>query len=174
MHFRHKAHESESKVLLDRTPEPNRHHGESSAHAPESPEISGHQITQPDSFTFSSYETSMKHARSAGGVENRDVVCGPLLNYRYIDNDRIGSVLIVTRRDDDNPRPGPILLIRQSISENSDRSSGSYSDHYEQVEGVLLHSEKSSMFWRFNISLTMGPVARGNIKLRMRISCAQK
>ena len=159
MQVLHRVHGPDSHVLPDKTPVPSRHHEGSSAHARESLEISGDQIAQPESCSFSAYETSMKHARSADRVDNKDVICGPLLNYRYIDGDRwIGSVLIMTKRDGDIPRPGPILLIRQPIFGNSDGSSGSQSDHYTQVEGVLLHSEKSKIFWRFEISVKMGPI----------------
>ncbi|KAF4160308.1 hypothetical protein CNMCM6936_003968 [Aspergillus lentulus] len=119
---------------------PNRHHGPSSD--------SDRSPTQ----AFSHYETMLKYARSNMDPDNKEVVCGPLLNYRHMEGDRwIGSILIVTKRKGEIPQAEPTLLLRRSIDEDD----ASQADPYTRVKGSLLYSDCRCSFWRFDISVTM-------------------
>jgi hypothetical protein len=94
----------------------------------------------------------LKYARSNIDPDNKEVVCGPLLNYRHMEEDRwSGSILIVTKQKREIPRSGPTLLLRRSIAEDD----ASRADTYTPVEGSLLYSDCRCSFWRFDISVTM-------------------
>ncbi|GIC87268.1 uncharacterized protein Aud_003652 [Aspergillus udagawae] len=84
--------------------------------------------------------------------DNKEVVCGPLLNYRHMEEDRWnGSILVVTKQKGGIPRSGPTLLLRRCLVEDD----ASRADAYTPVKGSLLYSDYRCSFWRFDISVTM-------------------
>ncbi|KAL6232230.1 hypothetical protein BDW75DRAFT_218203 [Aspergillus navahoensis] len=121
-----------------------------------SPKIS--DMSQP--AAFSDFETKLKYARSDKGLDDKEVVCGPLLNYRYMEGDQWhGSVLLVTSSDGDISRSGPILLLRRSVHKGVGDTSFSETASPSRVQGYLLHCDRSRSFWRFDLSIKMEPIA---------------
>lgn len=120
----------------------------------------GSRLYDPETSTasaFSLYETQLNHARSVEPPDNKEVVCGPLLNYRYMDGDRWhGSVLIVTKREGGIPRSAPTLLLRRSTFDTDSGNHPSRADPDTRIKGFLLYSDLRMNFWRFDICLGMG------------------
>ncbi|GKZ24756.1 hypothetical protein AbraIFM66951_011826 [Aspergillus brasiliensis] len=109
---------------------------------------------------FSEFETKMKYARSGKGLHDREVVCGPLLNYRHMENNHWhGSVLLVTSSDGDLATLGPTLLLRRSVLEGVGDTNCSETASSTRVQGYLLHYDGSRSFWRFDLSIKMKQIA---------------
>ncbi|RAH86790.1 hypothetical protein BO86DRAFT_405752 [Aspergillus japonicus CBS 114.51] len=136
MHFHHKDQEQEDWVIQPAAPSMIQDHRESSRR-PQTLDAGRGQIPQYDPSTFSPYEASLRNARSGVIPVKKDVLCGPLLDYRYMEGDRwMGSVLIVPEEtaSDYTPQIDPFI----------------------HVPGTLLYSDMSKSFWRFDIELRMG------------------
>ncbi|GMF68030.1 unnamed protein product [Aspergillus oryzae] len=140
---------------------PDTYDGNSSARS--SRARTGSRLYEPESSTasaFSLYETQINNARSAERPDNKEVVYGPLLNYRYTEGNRWhGSVMIVTKRGG-IPRSAPTLLLRRSISETDSGNHLSQPDADTRFKGLLLYSNLRMNFWRFDICLRMGSTER--------------
>ncbi|KAF7161918.1 hypothetical protein CNMCM5623_007333 [Aspergillus felis] len=105
-------------VVHSTVPYPNRHHVPSSDSVYGRTQRLPHDSDRSRTQEFSPYETMLKYARSNIDPDNREVVCGPLLNYRHMEEDRWnGSILIVTKQKGEIPRSSPTLLLRRSIDE---------------------------------------------------------
>lgn len=97
------------------------------------------------------FDGNVSSATLNGPVE---VICGPLLNYKgtYYDRGQSvwrGSVLIVTK-------PGathPILELSPLGPYTGDRAEG----RPETCRGVKLYEDLTQAFWRFELTLPLGP-----------------
>ncbi|KAF5860056.1 hypothetical protein ETB97_002082 [Aspergillus alliaceus] len=106
--------------------------------------------------SYQLYQLSLRNARLGESPNNKVIVCGPLLNYRYMDNDRwYGSVLVVSKQDGDLPRLGPTLLLRQSVLKGDDGHHSSPAESHTLINGYLLYGDSRVNFWRFDIDLKM-------------------
>ncbi|KAH9903933.1 hypothetical protein F4778DRAFT_780618 [Xylariomycetidae sp. FL2044] len=107
------------------------------------------------------------------GDDGKEVICGPLLNYRHMEgNTWHGSVLIVTRGGGKTQTFQPTLKLGRV--ETADRQAGLLhegsavnggathqanaiqSDHGIDVPGVCLYSDPRATFWAFAIVCDMG------------------
>ncbi|KAI5921458.1 hypothetical protein F4810DRAFT_678163 [Camillea tinctor] len=105
------------------------------------------------------------------GDDGREIVCGPLLNYRRMEgNIWHGSVLIVTRGGGKTQTFQPSLHIgrvevarsQQGLVHEGDDVNGAtngngtlVSNHGTDVQGVCLYSDPRCTFWSFAISCDM-------------------
>ncbi|KAF4980738.1 hypothetical protein FZEAL_3323 [Fusarium zealandicum] len=99
-----------------------------------------------------------------GAPDGKKIVCGPLLNYRRMDQGRwYGSVLIVTEGGGKIPLHTPSLTLREAspssepgYSNNGDANgaeSANGANEEARVEGQCLYSDPRNTFWRFDISV---------------------
>ncbi|KAI0404473.1 hypothetical protein F4802DRAFT_567190 [Xylaria palmicola] len=80
--------------------------------------------------------------------DGKDVICGPLLNFRGISGSTwYGSVLVVTKGGGKTPQSQPTLdLCRAGSTRNSIDS-----DDGDEISGVCLYSDPRATFWQFSI-----------------------
>jgi hypothetical protein len=102
------------------------------------------------------------HAHAAPGLgaevpaespaaDGREIVCGPLLNYRRMEgNTWVGSVLVVTAGGGRTQPIVPTLELR--------RVAGGKGGETTKVEGICLYSDARNTFWRFNLAIEMEDV----------------
>ncbi|KAI5862567.1 hypothetical protein GGS23DRAFT_82207 [Durotheca rogersii] len=87
-----------------------------------------------------------------GAVEDgREVVCGPLINYRRMEGRAWhGSVLIVTKGGGKTQSFQPTLTLGR-VEENTpvDGAGGFQSRHGTKVAGICLYSDPRNTFWQF-------------------------
>lgn len=82
--------------------------------------------------------------------DGREIVCGPLLNYRRMEGVRwIGSVLVVTAGGGRTQPFVPTLTLRRARDE--------VRDEVRDVRAVCLYSDPRNTFWRFNLEIDMEP-----------------
>lgn len=85
--------------------------------------------------------------------DGKEVVCGPLLNYRRMEGTRwVGSVLVVTAGGGKTQPIVPTLDLRKA-GEAKGRRSNSF-----DIQGFCLYSDSRNTFWRFNLEVEMEPV----------------
>lgn len=87
--------------------------------------------------------------------DGREIVCGPLLNYRRMDEGRwYGSVLIVTKGGGKVQSHQPFLVIRPA-GQGQQTGDGSYSNGGQEsrVESHCLYSDPRNTFWAFDINV---------------------
>ncbi|RFU30018.1 hypothetical protein B7463_g6317, partial [Scytalidium lignicola] len=117
--------------------------------------------------------TSIEHSNQNGGgiMGDLEVRCGPLLNYRRMeDNMWYGSVLVVTKSNGIDGGEAPDLLLRvaplsgqqqqQLSGGNSAREGTNGMPHgsgvwQAQVRGVKLYADQANTFWRFGLQVPM-------------------
>ncbi|KAM5356112.1 hypothetical protein ACJ41O_002758 [Fusarium nematophilum] len=103
-------------------------------------------------------------APDEGAPDGKKIVCGPLLNYRRMDQGRwYGSVLIVVEGGGKIPLHQPILALKQAARsgapEHSDPSDAigtepaSGATEEVRVEGQCLYSDPRNTFWSFELSV---------------------
>jgi len=81
--------------------------------------------------------------------DGKDIAVGPLINYRRMEGTTwVGSVLVVTRGGGKTQSFVPTLHLRRADAK----------DEGSESEGVCLYSDPRNTFWRFNLSVPMGPV----------------
>ncbi|KAK4242379.1 hypothetical protein C8A03DRAFT_29478 [Achaetomium macrosporum] len=86
-----------------------------------------------------------------GGLapDGKEVVCGPLLNYRRMEGERwVGSVLVVTKGGGRTQPLVPVLKLRRAGQAGS---AGRHTD----IQGVCLYSDARNTFWRFDLVVEM-------------------
>ncbi|KAK7421045.1 hypothetical protein QQX98_002403 [Neonectria punicea] len=99
--------------------------------------------------------------------EGKGIVCGPLLNYRRMEEGRwYGSVLVVIQGGGGTPQHQPFLIIRRASSskqpDNSppDETNGVGSSNgtaeESRVEAHCLYSDPRNTFWAFDIDVPIG------------------
>ncbi|KAI1094242.1 hypothetical protein F5B19DRAFT_490669 [Rostrohypoxylon terebratum] len=107
------------------------------------------------------------HNAAAGG-DGKEVVCGPLINYRRMENRTwYGSVLIVTKGGGETQNFQPILnlgrvevargqqgLLNEGSAVNGDKvgSNAISSNHGTDIAGICLYSDPRNTFWAFPIT----------------------
>ncbi|KAL2269983.1 hypothetical protein VTJ83DRAFT_2167 [Remersonia thermophila] len=94
------------------------------------------------------------------GQDGKEVVCGPLLNYRRMEGRRwwVGSVLIVTAGGgrEQPSRFVPTLVVRRS---GGGGKGDGRKEEGEEVKGACLYSDSRNTFWRFDVSVEMHETA---------------
>lgn len=105
--------------------------------------------------------------------DGKEIVCGPLLNYRHMQgNTWYGSVLIVTRGGGKTQEFKPVLRIGRveqardaqqgllgegpetngALSSEAQEAGGIHSDHGNDVVGNCLYSDPRNTFWQFPLA----------------------
>ncbi|KAK4155494.1 hypothetical protein C8A00DRAFT_13444, partial [Chaetomidium leptoderma] len=81
--------------------------------------------------------------------DGKEVVCGPLLNYRRTEGGVrwVGSVLVVTAGGGRTQPMVPVLEVR--------KAGGSSGGKGGEVEGLCLYSDARNTFWRFDVAVDM-------------------
>ncbi|KAK0630151.1 hypothetical protein B0T17DRAFT_506648 [Bombardia bombarda] len=80
--------------------------------------------------------------------DGKDVVCGPLLNYRRMEGTQwFGSVLVVTRGGGRSQPFTPSLVLR--------RAGGAHDAPGQTIQGTCLYSDPRNTFWRFDLSVEL-------------------
>ncbi|KAK4132606.1 hypothetical protein BT67DRAFT_385401 [Trichocladium antarcticum] len=98
--------------------------------------------------------------------DGKEIVCGPLLNYRRMEGTRwVGSVLVVTAGGGRTQPIVPMLDLRRA-------GGGSRSS----VQGFCLYSDRRNTFWRFDLEVEMAAVeARWEYELpELRLASSTK
>lgn len=96
-------------------------------------------------------------------VDGKEIVCGPLLNYRRMDDGRWhGSVLVVVKGGGHKVLFQPSLILRRvgavgQLPSNNGRAQGAVSDQSggTRFESQRLYSDPRNTFWSFDIDLPM-------------------
>ena len=106
-----------------------------------------------------------------GVPDGKDIVCGPLLNYRKTrGNVWHGSALLVIKGGGKTPPPAPVMLIRRvqpddgrtyaqtnAVDGDAEAPVASAADdaNATQVKGECLYSDPRNTFWAFDIAVEM-------------------
>lgn len=107
--------------------------------------------------------------RVNGSTDGKEIVCGPLLNYRHMENGQWhGSVLVVVKGGGQDVLFAPSLILRrvgvrgglptpegQANGDANDESGGS------RIESQRLYSDPRNTFWQFDI---VAPLEQGEVK----------
>lgn len=105
--------------------------------------------------------------------DGKEILVGPLLNYRRMEADRwIGSALVVTRGGGKTQPfvptallgPAEIVVAPEAASaatyglptNGAGSVAGASSGNSEEVQGLCLYSDPRNTFWRFDLSVPMG------------------
>ncbi|KAF7562769.1 hypothetical protein G7046_g1362 [Stylonectria norvegica] len=93
-------------------------------------------------------------------ADGREIVCGPLLNYRRMHEGRWhGSVLVVVRGGGKQPNYQPFLTLRrvsrgnQPATAHSEQTNGRESTDEALFEAQCLYSDPRNTFWAFDINV---------------------
>lgn len=79
--------------------------------------------------------------------DGKEVVCGPLLNYRRMDGRTwYGSVLLVTKGGGKTQNFHPVLKLERA------ETSGTGNGHGTNIEGICLYSDPRNTFWQFPLA----------------------
>jgi hypothetical protein len=96
--------------------------------------------------------------------DGKDIICGPLLNYRRMEGSRwFGSVLVVVKGGGKTQPFEPTLVLRPAGQEDEDVPNGAHTDlkasqggsgkESVEVRGVCLYSDPRNTFWRFDLAV---------------------
>ncbi|KAL7894670.1 hypothetical protein HDV63DRAFT_155331 [Trichoderma sp. SZMC 28014] len=86
-------------------------------------------------------------------TDGKEIVCGPLLNYRRMEQGYwYGSVLVVTKGGGKEALYEPLLVLRRAMGQG-DEKIGHVQD--AQVYGERLYSDKRNTFWVFGLSVPL-------------------
>lgn len=126
--------------------------------------------SRPTTARFKPVVAGASEARAAAGLENgaaadgaaqqnappppdgKEVVCGPLLNYRRMEGANwVGSVLVVTAGGGSTQPIVPTLNLRRVGGGGGGVNGADAHD----VQGVCLHSDSRNTFWRFDLQVEM-------------------
>jgi hypothetical protein len=95
-------------------------------------------------------------------TDGREVRCGPLLNYRRMENGVWhGSVLLVVKGGIIEEEFIPVLLLQKAANRNArgeiihDQNFVAESAKYTKIIGVRLYSDPRNIFWRFSLAVPM-------------------
>ncbi|KAB5551369.1 hypothetical protein GE09DRAFT_1174310 [Coniochaeta sp. 2T2.1] len=109
-------------------------------------------------------ETALAQGPSSDGKE---VVCGPLLNYRRMEGNRwFGSVLVVVKGGGKTQPYQPTLVLRPAGGGDEGAPNGAVTDFGAsqggrdgvEVEGTCLYSDPRNTFWRFDLAVEVRDV----------------
>jgi hypothetical protein len=97
-------------------------------------------------------------ARGENAPDGKTIVCGPLLNYRRMNEGRwYGSVLIVVEGGGKIPLDQPYLSLKQAVQPQESGSPSQEPTNGAQeevrVDGKCLYSDPRNTFWAFDISV---------------------
>ncbi|KAM0079336.1 hypothetical protein ACKRZS_008424 [Fusarium odoratissimum] len=97
-------------------------------------------------------------ARGENAPDGKTIVCGPLLNYRRMNEGRwYGSVLIVVEGGGKIPLDQPYLTLKQAVQPQEGGSASQEPTNGAQeevrVDGKCLYSDPRNTFWAFDISV---------------------
>ncbi|AEO65883.1 uncharacterized protein THITE_152620 [Thermothielavioides terrestris NRRL 8126] len=88
--------------------------------------------------------------RAGPPPDGKEIVCGPLLNYRRMDGAVwVGSVLVVTAGGGRTQPVVPTLTLRRVGGDGSGARTG------VDVQGICLYSDARNTFWRFDLRIEM-------------------
>lgn len=102
--------------------------------------------------------------------DGKEIVCGPLLNYRRMDQGNwIGSVLVVVKGGGERQLFKPTLVLRSANAVKqlatgtngvTDTPANGTSSDDSLIESTCLYSDARNTFWQFDIVVPMGPEER--------------
>lgn len=106
-----------------------------------------------------------------GGLnDGKEIVCGPLLNYRRMDGDQwIGSALIVVKGGGKEQLYKPTLALRPANAVKkldigtdgvADTPANGTTNEDTLIESTCLYSDSRNTFWQFDIIVPMGETER--------------
>ncbi|KAI5466751.1 hypothetical protein BGZ63DRAFT_409934 [Mariannaea sp. PMI_226] len=110
---------------------------------------------------------AVESSRQVEAPDGKEIVCGPLLNYRRMDGGRwYGSVLVVVRGGGQTPLHRPYLTVGlashggvHGTVEANDESNGTEvvngAPERTRVEAHCLYSEPRNTFWAFDINVAI-------------------
>lgn len=87
--------------------------------------------------------------------DGKEIVCGPLLNYRRTENGTwIGSVLVVTKGGGKTQEFMPTLELSRvaTRSQEEEGAANGASTSMTSVQGICLYSDPRNTFWRFDLA----------------------
>lgn len=101
--------------------------------------------------------------------DGKDIVCGPLLNYRRMEGSRwFGSVLVVVKGGGKTQPFDPTLVLRPAAPQEQNAPNGTFTDISAngdasdksgvEVRGVCLYSDPRVTFWRFDLAVDVQDV----------------
>ena len=94
---------------------------------------------------------------SSPSPDGREIVCGPLLNYRRMEDTAwFGSVLVVVRgggRGGDSKQPFVPTLVVTSVGDGAGAPPSSSPPR--EVRGNCLYSDRRNTFWQFDLEVQM-------------------
>lgn len=100
--------------------------------------------------THEEHEHGIHHHRDGPPPDGKEVVCGPLLNYRRMEGRLwVGSVLVVTVGGGKAQPVVPRLELRRVGGGGGERGEAM------GVQGVCLYSDARNTFWRFDVVVEM-------------------
>lgn len=93
-------------------------------------------------------------------ADGREIVCGPLLNYRRMEGERrwVGSVLVVTAGGGTTQPLVPRLELRRVNGGGNGHHGNGANGGGEGFKGTCLYSDSRNTFWRFDLAVDMDEV----------------
>ncbi|KAG5923333.1 hypothetical protein E4U42_004989 [Claviceps africana] len=110
--------------------------------------------------------------RGEPDMDGKEVVCGPLLNYRYMDQNRwYGSVLVVAKGGGKDILYQPSLVLRRvgtakDLGAGADGSTDQGASQATEFEARRLYSDRRNTFWVFEIEV---PIESEEVKYEYAI-----
>ncbi|GKT40085.1 uncharacterized protein ColSpa_00266 [Colletotrichum spaethianum] len=114
------------------------------------------------------------HVNEQNAPDGREIVCGPLLNYRRMDGDRwYGSVLIVAKGGGKTQSFAPHLVLHPAAAVDGQQAhaetngvngtngavngevSGAENGNGTEIQGQCLYSDPRNTFWAFDLSVPL-------------------
>ncbi|KAK1597923.1 uncharacterized protein LY79DRAFT_322091 [Colletotrichum navitas] len=117
------------------------------------------------------------HANERDAPDGREIICGPLLNYRRMDGDRwYGSVLVIAKGGGKTQSFAPHLVLRPvdaangqqahtesngvngtngTVNSEGSRAANGDSASGTEIQGQCLYSDPRNTFWAFDLSLPL-------------------
>ncbi|KAH6604792.1 hypothetical protein Trco_006499 [Trichoderma cornu-damae] len=87
--------------------------------------------------------------------DGREIVCGPLLNYRRMERGHwFGSVLVVVKGGGTQVLHEPSLVLRRAGAHGE---AAEAQNREAQIQGERLYSDRRNTFWAFGISVPLEP-----------------
>ena len=141
------------------------------------PEGDGHHGGHYQPITVAAVNIGEEGA-SNDAADGREIVCGPLLNYRHMRDGRwYGSVLVVARGGGSQPLYQPSLDLRLAgAADSANGEVNGESSRGHTFESQCLYSDQRNTFWAFDIEV---PMANTELQYEyfvpeMRLSAAHK
>lgn len=88
--------------------------------------------------------------------DGKEIVCGPLLNYRRMEQGYwYGSVLVVVKGGGKEVLHEPSMILRRAGGRGEDAPAHTAQTKDTQIQGERLYSDKRNTFWAFGISVPL-------------------